>query len=417
MKTIPNLLLTLFLLSLNMTGYATVTVSIPDYEIPRDTSTNTFTISVKVDGIKAKKPDTNYYSTNLSFIVTEIDSNDAIPFNTPGTNSSWYITINGAEDIDAGEDDDESTMEAQLVFKGQDLQEALDSGTANSLTLKVTYDGGDGDTAAEQSITLTRTVKIATEAPAGVSTLGSHKKIVVSWTVSSAIQYSDGASAAPTGTNVYTVKANIGSVEIPAYKFSGSADTADTATTCTIDTTVENDNACVTCTGSSDDKIYINNSSLGDTNVTLKSVSSTGSKASIRVENTDESGDPLEYLVFLAYRPDGSVRSNCHKVSPQANMTLSEYLDSSQKAKDKNPACFIATAAYGTPFHHNLDLFRWFRDEYLSKSTAGRTFIELYYQYGPIAAEFISDKPKLKAVVRGLLYIPAKSLDYYNKSL
>src|SRR5690606_36114818 len=108
----------------------------------------------------------------------------------------------------AGEDDDESTMEARLVFKGQDLQAALDSGTKNSLTLVVSYDGGDNDTSEKQTFTLSRTVKIATEAPSGISTKGSHMKIIVSWSLSSSIKYSDSSNAAPTGTNVYAVEAN-----------------------------------------------------------------------------------------------------------------------------------------------------------------------------------------------------------------
>ncbi|MGC8804794.1 MAG: CFI-box-CTERM domain-containing protein [Candidatus Ratteibacteria bacterium] len=65
--------------------------------------------------------------------------------------------------------------------------------------------------------------------------------------------------------------------------------------------------------------------------------------------------------------------------------------------------CFIATAAYGTPFAKEVEALRKFRDQKLLKTRAGRAFVRFYYRHSPVIADFIKDKPKIKAFVRGML--------------
>jgi hypothetical protein len=50
--------------------------------------------------------------------------------------------------------------------------------------------------------------------------------------------------------------------------------------------------------------------------------------------------------------------------------------------------CFIATAAYGTPLHEDIDVLRDFRDEYLMPNLAGRAFVNIYYSSSPPACGF-----------------------------
>jgi hypothetical protein len=66
--------------------------------------------------------------------------------------------------------------------------------------------------------------------------------------------------------------------------------------------------------------------------------------------------------------------------------------------------CFIATAAYSTPMAEEIQVLREFRDEYLLTNPVGRILVGLYYKVSPPIAEFITEHPSLKPIVRaGLL--------------
>jgi hypothetical protein len=72
--------------------------------------------------------------------------------------------------------------------------------------------------------------------------------------------------------------------------------------------------------------------------------------------------------------------------------------------------CFIATAAYGTPMAGEIQILREFRDEYLLTSAVGQAFVDFYYRVSPPIAEFITEHPSLKPIVRaGLLPAVAMS--------
>lgn len=63
-------------------------------------------------------------------------------------------------------------------------------------------------------------------------------------------------------------------------------------------------------------------------------------------------------------------------------------------------ACFIATAAYGSPFEHHVELLRRFRDQYLLTNRQGKEFVALYYRLSPPAAQFIVTHNYLRPLVR-----------------
>jgi len=72
--------------------------------------------------------------------------------------------------------------------------------------------------------------------------------------------------------------------------------------------------------------------------------------------------------------------------------------------------CFIATAAYGTPMAEEIGILREFRDEYLLTNPVGIALVEFYYSVSPPIAEFITEHPSLKPIVRaGLMPIVAMS--------
>jgi len=67
-------------------------------------------------------------------------------------------------------------------------------------------------------------------------------------------------------------------------------------------------------------------------------------------------------------------------------------------------ACFIATAAYGSPHGRFIDLLRAFRDKYLVLNPIGKKWVNLYYRYGPVLAGFIADHPTMRKGVRLILF-------------
>jgi len=68
--------------------------------------------------------------------------------------------------------------------------------------------------------------------------------------------------------------------------------------------------------------------------------------------------------------------------------------------------CFIATAAYGTALHGDIDVLRDFRDEYLMPNPAGRAFVKIYYNTSPPLADVIRANEELRTAVREGLVKP-----------
>jgi hypothetical protein len=73
-------------------------------------------------------------------------------------------------------------------------------------------------------------------------------------------------------------------------------------------------------------------------------------------------------------------------------------------------ACFIATAAYGSPVERHVTILEDFRDTYLLSNAVGRIIVKAYYKYSPPLARCIAKHETLKAAVRiGLMPLVAIS--------
>lgn len=74
--------------------------------------------------------------------------------------------------------------------------------------------------------------------------------------------------------------------------------------------------------------------------------------------------------------------------------------------EEEEGGCFIATAVYSTPFAPEIGILRKFRDEVLLEDGLGREFVRLYYRISPPMANFISEHPIAKAIIREIAIKP-----------
>lgn len=65
--------------------------------------------------------------------------------------------------------------------------------------------------------------------------------------------------------------------------------------------------------------------------------------------------------------------------------------------------CFIATATFGTPMAHEVDVLRRFRDNFLLQRSFGKKLVLLYYRVSPPIARLIEESATLRVVVRATL--------------
>lgn len=86
------------------------------------------------------------------------------------------------------------------------------------------------------------------------------------------------------------------------------------------------------------------------------------------------------------------------KLDPR-NITIQHNLKSIQDPK----GCFIATAAFGTPFALEVNELRLWRDNTLLKNNYTRFLVTTYYKLSPPIARIIASKPRLKSLVRACL--------------
>jgi len=81
-----------------------------------------------------------------------------------------------------------------------------------------------------------------------------------------------------------------------------------------------------------------------------------------------------------------------------------EFFSVVPSAGDDAGGCFIATAAYGSPFERHVQILQEFRDRYLVTNLVGREFVSWYYEKCPAAATYISERPPLRFLTRVALY-------------
>lgn len=94
--------------------------------------------------------------------------------------------------------------------------------------------------------------------------------------------------------------------------------------------------------------------------------------------------------------------------SPTSKRQQRAVAGSGSKSDSAGPSdgCFIATACYGDPEHHDVATFRQWRDGRLSRHWVGRRAVALYYWVSPGIARSLSRRRKIASVVRAIALEP-----------
>jgi hypothetical protein len=125
--------------------------------------------------------------------------------------------------------------------------------------------------------------------------------------------------------------------------------------------------------------------------------------------------EPDEGYQFTNWSGDVHTIADVNAASTTITMDSSYFITANFRGAGSR--CCIATAAYGSPMAKELEILRDFRDEYLMTNVVGRALVDVYYRVSPPIAEFITEHPSLKPIVRaGLLPVVAISAVVINVS-
>ena len=274
-----------------------------------------------------------------------------------------------------------------------------------------------------QNAFLVKQASVPNRAPLENTVATAHKGLLATWqpiiidtndTANSdkplGIDYLDGEQGMPTSVSIWTFKDETFGQELQMKRlFDEASPNTQSATTfgCTI-----SDNGDGTCnlncpTITNQDYAYmdkdliLSNASINENEQFYFSESPVSDSSAI-LTGLDPSDT---YAVILQYEQSGVVQSSCLTGQPSLDRIFTE-LTSGTEPEVGNPNCFIATASYGTAQEEKINSLRWFRDNYLLKTSIGKKFVAFYYEKSPKIADVIRDNSLLKASVRFALSGP-----------
>jgi hypothetical protein len=127
------------------------------------------------------------------------------------------------------------------------------------------------------------------------------------------------------------------------------------------------------------------------------------------VANSDEGYRFDQWTGDIGTILEGNVDDATTTITMNDDYSITANFEEEPSTPSGPGGCFIATAAHGTPMAEEIQILREFRDEYLLANPVGQALVDLYYRVSPSMAEFITEHPSLKPIVRAGL-VPAVAM-------
>jgi uncharacterized protein (DUF2141 family) len=149
-------------------------------------------------------------------------------------------------------------------------------------------------------------------------------------------------------------------------------------------------------------KIYYSTSEFDDSGKSAAESTDTFTAKSYQVTGLEN--DVLYYIGVSAV-DDNDNEGILSTVEPAMPVQVVDFFEHYKESggREMGTFCFIATAAYGSPFETHVALLRHFRDRVLLASSAGKYLVKKYYEFSPEIADFIRGNAVLRFITRVLL--------------
>ncbi len=231
------------------------------------------------------------------------------------------------------------------------------------------------------------------------------------WDTDEQIDLANGEKSTPDGVLAFHVEEdqwNTAFIPIRTYNETSPQSETTIPDACQIKTNADATSCEVDCPGATGaDNYYLKVDDLTAVNIPVVTSGNTGNISITGLDNEKT------YAVILQSQPDG-LKRRCLLAKPSDAVTLSE-LGGASEPKLKDPRCFIATAAYGSPLDPHLNTLRWFRDNVLLVTNFGQKLVHLYYRVSPPLADFIAARPTLRTITRGALWLPVIVIEFWRE--